>query len=633
MNKVLSGYFDDAHRGLQRQQTQGDKGLGTSSSNVQLPPLRPDSREAGGAMSQSLDNDKMTWDKMQQSTSIVSLDFSREQATRGVLEQQASQALQESSKLARRVRQLQDQLAITAAKKEAFKAQAQRLEKEFKRGRDQSDALQKDVLEAKREAAQWNKDASEAMAMMTEMRKAHIHEVRLLQRALGARGGDASSRNKVNEVADLVDKLGRSVVQRDEALRDKTKIQVKCSKIEADLRAVSDDANKLRRQNRQLQESLKEAIRKARFVPPKTDADAPEDSDEEFEHELSAFEKRFEILEEGPAGLDILASNLSKDKQNLEKRLRVQSQTVKSLNASVENWKQLCSEKDFQIQDLSEKLDKMMKDQARLQEEIAAKRREIELQVAEEKAALERRISELELECDNARMLADGMDKASNRLSEELQKVHDEFSSKGPAKKADPPPVPAMPNFPEEQATDLVTSSEQAAATGELLSLEIYKSGVLGAEVYELHGKEVSGGEMFRVSLSPDLIKELDQEDPWTELFSRTGVTTGPPRSIVISALLGRREVALQPSGRSVILAVYRYDSRRFLLSGLDLESQKLLDLAITEETMPDEIGSLIDGCDSDTAVFDAFAEALSLDADGAVMSLGSVSTGDRGNA
>jgi len=50
-------------------------------------------------------------------------------------------------------------------------------------------------------------------------------EVRLLQRGLAQRGGDAASRNKVNEVADLVDKVGRAVVQRDEAIRDKTKMQ------------------------------------------------------------------------------------------------------------------------------------------------------------------------------------------------------------------------------------------------------------------------------------------------------------------------------------------------------------------------------------------------------------------------
>lgn len=360
---------------------------------------------------------------LQQSYSMGSLEFSREQADRGVQAERYQQVLQENLRLARRVRAMQEQLAITSAKKEAFKAQSQRLEREFKRGREQSDTLQKELLEAKREAGQLGKDAAEAMQMMSEMRKAHIHEVRLLQRGLAMRGSDEKMRNRVNEVADLVDKLGRAVVQRDEAIRDRTKTQVKLTKTEADLKALSDEVTKLKRQNRNLQESLKEAQRKAVFVPPRPETEAPEDSDEEFEHELAAFESRFEILEEGPAGLDILASNLSQDKLNLEKRLKAQGETVKSLTTTVDSLKKLCEEKDLQIEDLNAKLDRLLKDQAHLQEQIAQKRREIELQVAAETAALQKRVSELERECDNARAMADGMEKASTRLARELSSL------------------------------------------------------------------------------------------------------------------------------------------------------------------------------------------------------------------
>ncbi|CAE7673637.1 PAP4, partial [Symbiodinium sp. CCMP2456] len=118
----------------------------------------------------------------------------------------------------------------------------------------------------------------------------------------------------------------------------------------------------------------------------------------EFEHELLAFEQRFIILEEGPAGLDILASNLSKDKLNLEKRLKSSNETVDSLTASVGEWRRLSEEKDLEISDLSTKLDQMMREHAALEEAIAQKRREIEQQVAEEKAALEAKVQELQLE-------------------------------------------------------------------------------------------------------------------------------------------------------------------------------------------------------------------------------------------
>merc|ERR1719407_433967 len=207
---------------------------------------------------------------------------------RGVQDQRYQQALQENSRLSRKMRQLQDQLSITTAKKEAFRAQATRLEKEFKKGREQSDTIQKELLEAKRDAESSSKESIEAVQMMNEMRKAHLQEVRLLQRGLEARGNDEKFRNRVNEVADLVDKLGRSVVQRDEAMRDKAKAQAQMNKMVVDLRALADECSKLRRQNKTLDVRLKESIRKGKAAaPPPLDRSIAEldESDEEFETE------------------------------------------------------------------------------------------------------------------------------------------------------------------------------------------------------------------------------------------------------------------------------------------------------------------------------------------------------------
>mmetsp|Transcript_60691 Transcript_60691/g.130330 ORF Transcript_60691/g.130330 Transcript_60691/m.130330 type:complete len:599 (-) Transcript_60691:134-1930(-) len=587
MNKVISGYFDDSHRGLQREKS-GAK-IGASPSNVQLPPLHQDSSMPSlGA------------DGYGVSDSMGSLEFSHEQAARGVQAERYQQALQDNSKLSRRVRALQDQLAITSAKKEAFRAQSARLEREFKKGREQSDSLQKELLDAKREAAQLNKESQEAMQMMGEMRKAHIHEVRLLQRGLQARGGDNQFRNKVNEVADLVDKLGRAVVSRDEAIRDKTKAQAQFSKAGNDLRAVTEEVTRLKRQNKQLSESLKEAQRKGKFVPPRHDVD--EGSDEEFEYELATFEKRFQIMEEGPAGLDILASNLSKDKQTLEKRLKGQQDYAKQLNKTIEDWKKLCAEKDAQIQDLNDKLDKMMKDQAQMQESIAAKRREIELQVAEEKAALERRISELEGEADDARAAADGMEKASSRLTQELVKVHSQYGG-GPLE-GDATSAPQG---------ELVTSAEQAGKTGESLVLQVYKL----PHAHELRAREGQSGEETIITLDEALLGELDQEDRWTDLFSRTGVDPGPPRRIVVSSSLGRREVKLGPSATPVILTIYRYGARRYFLSGTPSANPTVfLDLVLLEDKLTPAWGTKIDALQGD-ALFDALASGLALEAGG----------------
>jgi len=191
------------------------------------------------------------------------------------------------------------------------------------------------------------------------------------------------------------------------------------------------ETTKLRKQNTQLQDSLREAQRKAKFRAPRPDPQAPkgdlDDSDDEFEHEMSTFEKRLTILEEGPAGLDILASNLSKDKQMLEKRIRQQQETMKMLNQSIDDWKAVNRDKDEQIAELRQKMDKMLQDQAILNEQIAQKRREMELQVEEEKAALEARIQSLQSEVDLAQSQSEGLEKVSSRLTKELVKVHGQY--------------------------------------------------------------------------------------------------------------------------------------------------------------------------------------------------------------
>merc|ERR1719352_1992275 len=64
---------------------------------------------------------------------------------------------------------------------------------------------------------------------------------------------------------------------------------------------------------------------------------------------------------------------------------------------------------------------------AQMEEEIERKRREVEEQVNKERAALEARVEALQLECDEARAQADSMVAASDKLSQELVKVHEQY--------------------------------------------------------------------------------------------------------------------------------------------------------------------------------------------------------------
>jgi predicted nucleic acid-binding Zn-ribbon protein len=599
MDRVIGSYFDEADRGLSRMQAGGSGG---SSSQVQLPPLRsPD-----GA-------DDPAKTGLGKSSSMGALGFTQEQLTNGVHAERYQQTLRENAKLSRRNRQMQEQLSITSAKKEAFKAQAQRLEKEFKKTRDQSDTLQKELFEARQDAGHCSKEAQEAMTMMTEMRKAHIHEVRLLQRGLAARSGEGS-RNKVDEFADLVDKVGRAVVQRDESIRDRAKMQAQLSKSQQECRSLTGEVAKLRKQNAQLQDGLQEARRKAKFKPPRPDNNAArgdlDDSDDEFEHELSTFEKRMTILEEGPAGLDILASNLSKDKQLLEKRIRQQQETMKMLNQSIDDWKAVNRDKDEQIAELRQKIDKMLQDQAILNEQIAQKRREMELQVEEEKAALETRISQLQGEVDLAQSQSEGLEKVSSRLTKELVKVHGQYGT------LESQPSAAVDAAPTDDGLLLAKEDNYVAKTGETLRMEVRKSPI-GA--IELIARELPDGQEVRIPVEKAVQAELDDE--WPILFSRVGVSLGPPKQIVISTKLEEREIHLPPSDAAVILTAYKYDARRFFFSGVQVDTQAVIDHSVMEDALTDELCRKVDACGDNAALFELITAGLSLTADRAGLS------------
>mmetsp|Transcript_5633 Transcript_5633/g.13452 ORF Transcript_5633/g.13452 Transcript_5633/m.13452 type:complete len:493 (-) Transcript_5633:148-1626(-) len=427
MNKVVSSYFDEAHRSLQsNRESPGFSGA----QHLQLPPLRTNSPPSDTA--ETLPEKS----SLRPSASLSMLEYS-DKATRGIMEEKYQQALQDNARLNRKLRTLQDQYAVTSAKKEAFKAQAVRLEREFKKGHEASDSMQRDLIDARREAEQTAKEAREAVAMMSDMRKSHIQEVRLLQRGLAARGGDEKFRNRVNEVADLVDKLGRAVVQRDEAVRDKTKAQAHLNEAISDVRHLTDERAKLRKQNGQMREKLEAAMRKVKIIEAQPDQEAMnvDDSDEEFEVELHLVERRIEILKDNAAGADILASNLDKEKEQLRQKLKQEQETIQMLERSVDYWMKTCGERDAQILDLNSRIETILKHQAVVDQQIAKKKNSIAEDVDEERERLEKRIAELETERDAAQSAVEGMQKASDRLTQELVNVHEKYADNWQRKK------------------------------------------------------------------------------------------------------------------------------------------------------------------------------------------------------
>mmetsp|Transcript_147110 Transcript_147110/g.256728 ORF Transcript_147110/g.256728 Transcript_147110/m.256728 type:complete len:634 (+) Transcript_147110:164-2065(+) len=625
MNQVIANYFDDAHRGLQKQRPEHPPRSFVQ--NVQLPPLHTDSGSPGASMSFAQGEASGSWEKpspsgsarMRQSNSVGALEFGSSKAGQGVRDQRFQQALEENSRLGRKLRQLQDQLSITSAKKEAFKVQATRLEKEFKKGREQTDSLQKDLLDAKRESEHYAKESQEAVQMMNEMRRAHLQEVRLLQRGLQARGGDEKFRNRVNEVADLVDKLGRAVVQRDEAVRDKIKAVSQTNKMTNDLRAVVDECSKLRRQNKSLEARLREAIRKGKYKVPRPEVEVEEDSDPEFEDELSQFEKRFEILEEGPMGLDILASKLSAEKQRLEKLAKQQAEELQSTGDQLGDWKKNCEIKDKQIQDLNAQVEKLLLDSANLQDAIDRKRIEIEEQVNGEIEKLQRQVEERTAERDEARDASQAMEIEHTRVSQELVKVHEQYEEMQQKKMRNKQELAgAMAQYgddgePEAEAapvgelTDLAEEFGQQAKTGEEWHLTVQKDSAGNHYVLVDQG---TGGST-RVRVPEQVVEDLDPADEWVELFGRVG--TNSSGRVVISELIARREVGVPPAGLIMLISIYKYDNRRFFFQGMDMSHpDQHFEALTTEETIPAEIASKIDASETTEEMVGLLLEGLS---------------------
>lgn len=596
MDEVLSGYFADAHRGLTKQRpgAQPARGFVASASHVKLPSL---GREADWGTA------------MRHSSSLGALP---EAGGFGAVlpDARLQQLVAENDKQARRIRQLQETLSITAARKEAFKTQAQRLEKESRKVRETCEQMQEELLESRRDVEQYSKEAGDAVGMMSEMRKSHIHEVRLLQRGLAARGGGEQFRNRVDEVADLVDKLGRAVVQRDEAIRDKTKMQAQANKVMADHKSVSGSHEKLRKKNEQLEARLADALRKVKMVERRRPQDPvdPDDSDEDFEAELLAFEKHFEILQDNSTGADVLADSLCKDKTRLEQKLKQMRENQKSLEGTVEYWMQTCGDKDLELQEKQMQLDKLLKADGDLQAAIEKKRTEVGDMVEDERQELQRKLAEAERERDEA--WAESR-QTSEKMSAALQQVSEEYEGHQAKKRARDalakgPEEPQRTEPLRELETGPLRTAEQRAKTGEILRLSLW--GRQGS--WELAAKELDGEEC-RIPIGQALVDELDEEDPWPGLFGRVGVSAGPPRRIVVSSSVGNGELTL--GGSDLILEIYRYDSRRFLFEGMDLATQTSRDLLVMDGAIPADLQARIDATESDSALFALLAGRLSL--------------------
>lgn len=209
-----------------------------------------------------------------------------------------------------------------------------------------------------------------------------------------------------------------------------------------------------------------------------------------------------------------------------------------------------------------------------------------------ERAKLETRLAELQAESDEAKAQADAMVLASDKLSQELVKVHEQYDDATQRKKVEKNELAAGIDEPEAEAAgqwEVVEQREdQKVKTNESeppceLDLSVWKDQESGR--VQLRAREGRGDET-RIAVPPELIEDLDSGSPWVDLFSRVGLSSDDPPRIVLQELLGQKEAALPPDGASVLCRIHRFDKWRYYVSGTSLATSFMSDYVITKEDL-----------------------------------------------
>eukprot|EP00397_Hematodinium_sp_SG-2012_P000870 GEMP01000871.1.p1 GENE.GEMP01000871.1~~GEMP01000871.1.p1 ORF type:complete len:710 (+),score=188.25 GEMP01000871.1:59-2131(+) len=660
MNEVINSYIEESHRSLLGRKT----GPPTPSNRAgkyqsqKLPRLQQQSRT-------SPKNDVSVSQPTVQSSAQLAAQSVRSRAICSISEEAHEDALREIDRLMKKNKALVDELSIVTAKKLSFKTQSLRDQKELKKLTETLNTIQNEFKHQSDDIEYKSELSKDAITEITEMRDTHIREVRLLQRGLQARTDD-SYRNRVNEIADLVDSVGRAALQRDQANKENSKLKHKCHQANMDIKMLQEERRKYLQQNQRLRTKLADVQRTNNvLMQPRDDMrlglddedELEEDlSEEEFEDELAAFEKRYSILDEGARGLDHWVEKLHREKGQLEKRSADTSQDLSGLEKAVAQWQELNEQKDVKIEALTARVKELRAAFEKAQFDVKAKSDEFNVQLTEERQRYEGKLQQFQREAEYARSTAQGYQALSEKLQTELVRVaagepfnesgtlleQEHMASPDLSFESPEPPQEGYPTDetgetpqPRDESTASITEEETAkrlisdvyektlkettpeilaqqaqfAKTGELLQLEVRREG----DKCVLYGHELSTGDRYTVPLDSDLVQELDPEDPWTELFTVVGISLGPPKELVLPTLVGRREVPLAPCGVWMILTVYKYNSRRYFLNGFDPQSQRLVDLVLLEDVLTSESCHVIDSITDEEVLFDFFFGRLQL--------------------
>ncbi|KAF4660494.1 hypothetical protein FOZ61_003958 [Perkinsus olseni] len=507
-----------------------------------------------------------------------------------VMRERLESSLRDKEMMRERMRLQEEELALCKVKKRSYRADAHRLKEDVETLRARAACLGEETSSNMEEVKYWQKTAEEANRHINEMSKSFTHEVRLLQRALECARGGGKQQFKLTESADLVERLGRAVLQRDDAYRDKIRLGAKVREFRQQLMALQSERNslalKLNSTTRQidtlkesnrllmngsmLQEGTVVVVKDGDRIGQKKAWGRVEDvalgtasaveagtvvlDDDDFEVELRAFEQRYMMLGEGSEGAEQLTTKLHAECKMLRRDVARCKEEAESLRADLTQWRDLAEDRLAEVLDLEAKV-------TSLNETVEEQKGQLEAAAA---AAV---VGEGERGAEQKELAEGGLRKRDSvevRETRELAKsltrsVTDKWLRQGEE---------------EEECTSLYRGVQEIN-TGETVEVSVVERRVEGGEgssSYEVMAT-VDGSRTYTITVDPQYYQDCPPEDKsWiSEVVTLLGLIDdgeGGSKRLVVPEPAGSAELE-----GGVSVTVYQYTPTVFYVTAYDGDS------------------------------------------------------------
>ena len=551
MNDLLSGYFDAAHRGLLPPQVK---------SQINIEPTTDDHAYAHPRLSDSVDN---------LSTLVLPIDGKSNDLTEIKL------LREELSRLRETVRECESVSALAVAKNEELKKDNLRLSEENVSLKSRLETFFVEASLNSEDCKAWKSRAAEALKALSSLRESHTHETRTMQRTIAAASGKGTF--TVSDAAELVDQLGKICLQRDEALKEKCKLDELVQKNKEQLTAATNEVRRINKINRELSKKndklekinkiiLKGSPKEAPPQGPSREAPLTENS-EEFDRKLKAFEKRYSVLGEGTLGAEFHICSLEDEIKHLKGKQVILESDNTSLRNDADRWRSILNQREQEVNSLHMEI-------SRLEDALHSS--------SQAEANLFEKLSQITQQFDLYKIQTEA-NVNSNLFDSQQQIAIDQFQTLIAHKDQEPaPPIVSVCQELHEE-TEIIKPVYILTHTGETAEVSVFKN----VTNHKIYIKATESGEIYYLQLSDPQVDEVlslgdvADIDAWHELIFTVGFAMNPIKQLVLPEIIFNDTVFLAPADVPLVLAIYRYDQHRVYLSGFDDVHQRLVELSI----------------------------------------------------